>query len=388
MQVFKNFFRLLKSYKGVIILYLSIFMGVAVILSDLQGSEEGTGTFEANRLDIGIIDRDRGTFAKGFTEYFGKEHTITSLKDDEEVVINELYWRAQDYVLVIPEGFEESLKGNGKEMELNCMKVPGSFESGFFEAELSMYLSKLMGLMKNGETLSEAFHTMQEIQDAKAEVTMAGFVNENQGDRMTRFFLYVPYLFITLCITGVGMVLLAFNQKEIKDRIECSSTTLAERIAGLTGGILVFGGLLYILTMLTAVILTKGDMLHDSRTPYFMLNIFAMLLFCLSLGFFTGMVAKNSHAISGINNVISLGLCFIGGIFVPQELFGEGILKVAKFFPTYWYAKSNSLISGMSSMTDAMRKNLTQQIAVVFVYAVAIFAITTVVISCKRKRAA
>lgn len=390
MQVFKTYFRLLNSYKGIIILYVVIFMGVSIILSgSVSGSGKREEAFVAERLDISIIDRDDGVFAKGLTDYFKTEHDIVDLEDDEDAVLNELYWREVDYVIVIPKGFEESLEDKeNKAMELNCMKVPGSFDSSFFEAELTMYLSKLAGLMESGESLSEAFDTMLNIRDEKAEVTMASFVNENQGDRVTMFFQFVPYLFITLGITGVGMVLLTFNKKEVKDRMECAPTPLRSRIGGMSGGILVFGAGLFILVLVVAVILTNGEVVKDSRTPYFMLNMFSMLLFSLSLGFLTGTVAKNNNAISGINNIVSLGLCFIGGVMVPQEFFGDSVLKVAKFFPTYWYVKTNSDISKMASMTDTLAKDIRNQVLVVLAYAVVIFALTTVVISGKRKSAA
>lgn len=390
MQVFKIYFRLLKSYKGVIILYASVFLAIAIIMSNVL-SEGGSGeeAFVAERLDIGVIDRDHGSFAKSLMEYFGQEHDMAEVKDDEDVVLDELYWREVDYVLVIPEGFEQSLTDTGREMmELNCMKVPGSFESSFFESELSMYLSKLTGLVESGAALPEAFSTLQEIQEEKAEVNIADFVNEAQGDRSSNFFLFVPYFFITLGISGVGLILLVFNQRDLKDRMECSSLPLKSRIGGLTGGIFVFGILLLVLVLAVAGVITGGKALTDSRLPYFVLNMLSMLLFSLSLGFLSGTVSKNEDALNGINNVVSLALCFLGGIFVPQEFFGEGVLKVAKFFPTYWYVRTNTAISSMTSMTDALGKEIAGQILLVIIYAVAIFALTTVVISAKRKRTA
>lgn len=386
MQVFKTYFLLLKSYRGVVILYTSIFLGVAIVMTNATAGD-GEEVFVAERLDVGVIDRDHGSIAKGLMEYFADEHDLKELKDQEDAILNELYWRKVDYVLVIPEGYEESLTDtDGKNMDLECMKVPGSFESSFFESELSLYLSKLTGLLESGETLSEAFSTMQDIQEEKAEVSMADFVNENQGDKTTAFFMFAPYFFITLGISGVGLILLSFNQKDVKDRMECSSTTLKSRIGGMAAAIFVFGAILLILVLAAAAAITGGECLTDQRLPYFVLNMLSVLLFSMSLGFLSGTIAKNNDALNGINNVVSLALCFLGGIFVPQEFFGEGVLRVAKFFPTYWYVKTNATISSMASMNDALQKEIMGQVLLVVVYAVAIFAVTTVVISAKRKR--
>lgn len=386
MQVFKTYFRLLKSCRGVIILYTSVFLGLAIAMANVNAGS-GEEVFEADRLDVGIIDRDRGNFAEGLMEYFAEEHDLKELEDQEDAVLNELYWREVDYVLVIPKGYEKSLTDPDSEnMDLECMKVPGSFESSFFESELSLYLSKLTGLLASGEDLADAFSIMRDIREEEAEVSIADFVNENQGDKTTIFFQYAPYFFITLGISGVGLILLAFNRKDIKDRMECSSTALKSRIGGMTAAIFVFGGILLILVLVAAAAITGGECLTDKRLPLFALNMLSILLFSLSLGFLSGTVAKNNDALNGINNVVSLALCFLGGVFVPQEFFGEGVLKVAKFFPTYWYVNTNNTISSMTSMTSAVQKDIAGQILLIVVYAVAIFALTMVVISAKRKR--
>ena len=114
----------------------------------------------------------------------------------------------------------------------------------------------------------------------------------------------------------------------------------------------------------------------------------AMLLFGLSLGFFAGTIAKNKDAINGLVNVISLALCFLGGVFVPQEFFSDSIIKVAKFFPTYWYVATNNSIGAMKELTPKLAGELVTQVGLVAGYALVVFAITVVIISNKRKRTA
>ncbi len=41
--------------------------------------------------------------------------------------------------------------------------------------------------------------------------------------------------------------------------------------------------------------------------------------------------------------MVSLGTAFISGVFVPQELLGEKVLAMAKFFPVYYYVKINNM---------------------------------------------
>ena len=388
MQVFKLYFKLLKSYKGVVILYFVIFMAVAVIMTKNLAADSNVSMKET-KLDIMIVDEDKKTLGGALEEYFGSRHDLVEMEYDKEQITDALYWRKLDYVLVIPKGFEESILSDEiDDMELQNMKVPGYYDAVFFESELSMYTAKLKGLLAAGYSMEEAEDQLVKLQEEKTEVKIASFVNEKQNDICTVFFAYVPYLFITLGMNGIGLILIVFNEQKVKDRMECSCTTMQERIAGLAGGILVFGIIMLAAVVAVAGVLSKGSIFTDNRFPYFLINMLAMLLFGLSLGFFAGTIAKNKDAMNGLVNVISLALCFLGGVFVPQEFFSETIIKVAKFFPTYWYVATNNSIGAMKELTPQLTSEMTTQVGLVVGYALVVFAVTVVIISNKRKRVA
>ena len=388
MQVFKLYFKRLKSYKGEVILYFVIFMAVAVIMTKNLAADSNVSMKET-KLDIMIVDEDKKTLGGALEEYFGSRHDLVEMEYDKEQITDALYWRKLDYVLVIPKGFEESILSDEiDDMELQNMKVPGYYDAVFFESELSMYTAKLKGLLAAGYSMEEAEDQLVKLQEEKTEVKIASFVNEKQNDICTVFFAYVPYLFITLGMNGIGLILIVFNEQKVKDRMECSCTTMQERIAGLAGGILVFGIIMLAAVVAVAGVLSKGSIFTDNRFPYFLINMLAMLLFGLSLGFFAGTIAKNKDAMNGLVNVISLALCFLGGVFVPQEFFSDTIIKVAKFFPTYWYVATNSSIGAMKQLTPQLTREMTTQVGLVVGYALVVFAVTVVIISNKRKRVA
>ena len=391
MQVFKLYFQLLKNNKWVIILYSAIFLAVALVMSDAQSVDGNNNqkAMEEEVLTIAIIDEDRESLGNGLKEYFGNGNKLMEMEYDEQEILDELYWRKLDYALVIPKGFEASLlDDNVEDMELKCMQVPGYFDAEMFESELNMYLSKLTSLLKTGYSMEDAQEKLLDLQSEETTVEVATFVNVNQNDKTTTFLNYVPYLFISLGMNGIGLILLSFNAPLVKARMECSSTTMKERIAGLVGGILLYGLLLMGVVVVVVAILSKGSIFTDARFPYFLLNLLAMLLFSLSLGFFTGVIAKNQDAVNGLVNVLGIGLCFIGGVFVPHEFFGEEVLKVAKFFPTYWYAVTNESIGAMTTMTSELANDIFWQVGLVLGYALVIFAVTVVIMSNNRKKIA
>lgn len=153
---------------------------------------------------------------------------------------------------------------------------------------------------------------------------------------------------------------------------------------GLTAAILVYGFCLYLFVMVAAVIISGGNILTDARLPWFAVNIFTMLLFGISLGFFTGMTVKNGDAVNGVVNVTSLVLCFLGGVFVPRQFFGDGVMRVAKLFPTYWYVVNNEMIGAMKNATQSFVWDVLIQSIVSVGYALVLFAVTLVIVSAKR----
>ena len=234
--------------------------------------------------------------------------------------------------------------------------------------------------------MEEAEAKLLKLKEKTVSVSIASFVNEKQNDASAIFFSFVPYLAISLGILGVGIILIQFNRKELKDRMECSSMPLRERVAGLTGGILVYGCMLLLFLLVMAVILSEGEILGDERLFCFLLNAMVMILFGLSLGFLTGSIVKNRDAVNGIVNIVGLGLCFLGGVIVPLEFFSAGITEVARFLPSYWYVVTNETIRGMKELTPKIAGIIFPQMGVVLGYTLAIFAVTLVILSGKRKR--
>ena len=94
-----------------------------------------------------------------------------------------------------------------------------------------------------------------------------------------------------------------------------------------------------------------------------MANALCYTFVCLGLGFFVGHTIKSQNAIHGAVNVVSLGISFISGVFVPKELLGETVKRIASFTPTYWYVEAVNSISTLtnnSSTLDILNSMLIQ----------------------------
>lgn len=387
MQVFKLFFRMLISYKGVIMVYALISFVLAFVMTgnNSPGAKvDESEVLKETSIRLAIIDRDGGTLGPALVEYAGRTNEMIEIADDEDAIVNELYWRAVDYVLVIPEGYERSLI-EGEALSLQSMSTPGTYQAAYFESQLDLYMSKIKTLIGAGLNIEEAEKEVGELSRETCKVSLASFVNENKHDAATVFLSFVPYMFITLCMGGMGTVLMRFNDKEVSARMECSATPLWKRTLGFICGTLAYGVILYAAVLICVGIVSEGGIYSDSRLPYFLINLFAMLLLGLSFGFLVGIVAKGNNTVTGMLNIVSISLCFLGGVFVPREFFGESVLKVARLVPTYWYIENNELIGALNEVTPAFQKAVFSQAGVVLSYAVAIFALTVVIIYQKRQ---
>ena len=75
------------------------------------------------------------------------------------------------------------------------------------------------------------------------------------------------------------------------------------------------------------------------------------MLVCIAVAEILAILIKKAEIIDMAANFVTLGICFLSGIFVPLELLGEGVKKAAQVAPTYWYAKAVDDIFGLTSFT-------------------------------------
>ena len=124
--------------------------------------------------------------------------------------------------------------------------------------------------------------------------------------------------------------------------------------------------------------LSQGGLLYA-------LNSLVFVIIALSIGFLLGNIC-DSKIISPISTVISLGCAFLGGSFVPQEVLGENVLKIARIIPSYWFVKANDTIAETGVFTSGALKEIFGYMGIQLCFAAAFLAVALVVI--KRKRTA
>ena len=90
MQVYKVFFRILKRHLGQVIMYLGIFLGIAMIVSNQGGAEK---MFESTKLSFAVFNEDSSEISKSMVAFLEKHHERVEIKDDKETIQDEIYNR-------------------------------------------------------------------------------------------------------------------------------------------------------------------------------------------------------------------------------------------------------------------------------------------------------
>ena len=97
------------------------------------------------------------------------------------------------------------------------------------------------------------------------------------------------------------------------------------------------------------------------------------MLSSLEVAFIIGVMVKSEMQINTVSTPVSLGICFLCGVFVPLNVMGAQTKAVAKFLPIYWYESVNNLLMKYEDVSGAIGKQVLVGlgIQVLFVFALA-----------------
>ena len=346
MTVFKGYMKILKKNIGLVIIYLVIFFSVAMALQ-AAASKEHLEDFEKARVDIAVADNDQSTLSHALTDYLKTIHNVSEISSDPSVMQEELFYRNVEYIVVIPEDFYENCMVNGE--SISVTKVPGSYSAYYVDQQLESCLNTMRTYLKAGFSQKEAATAI--LDKKRGEVTMLD-TDENSGTSgWLYYFRYIPYLFLALLCYVMGYVLMAFKKDDIPKRMQAS--VISARRQSLEGLLAMFimGGGLWGIGMAGAILMYGKIFLGSENFGYYVLNTLVMMAVALSLSYLIGLFVKNSNMLSGIANILSLGMCFLCGVFVPMNIMDRNVLKVSQFLPVYWYENVNETLGSYSHLT-------------------------------------
>lgn len=351
MQVFKAFFITLKRELVSVLIYFTIFLALALLLSG-NGKKQTEVVYNDAKVKVAVFDRDNTVLSRSLYDYLDKTQELVTIKDDKDSITDELFYRNVEYVLIIKEGFEENIKSGDFEDVVENVKVPDSVSGTLLDDKINQYLSALSAYTAGGFSAEEAASKALDTADITAKVTLLKVEGkETEKSRAFYYYTYLPYVLICMMISALGSILLTFRKKELSWRIKCSALSESGRNAALISASLLFGLVCWAVFIVLSLFIYQKDM-TGIKGVLFILNSLVFLFIAMSLTYLMSFVVKTTNALDMVSNIIGLGMSFLGGVFVPLEYMSSSVLRFSKFLPTYWYVLTNQAIETFNSSKE------------------------------------
>lgn len=375
MTVFKGYMKITKRNAAMIILYLAVFFGITLMIQSVTKDSEAGDSYQAQSIKIGFVDEDGGALAKGFEEYLDKYHQMIPLENNKEVLQENLFYQNVEYIVKVPKGFEEKCLGGNEKLAVT--KVPGSYTSFYVDQQINNFLNSVKTYYAAGYTAKEAAEAVNAKEET--EIKMLD-VNGNAGEipSYTYYYRYIPYLLLCVLCYVLGSILSSFRKEDIKKRMQASAVSVRRQNAEALAAASVFGLALWGVSVLGGFVLYGESFSASPNVPYYLLNSLAMLFVALALAYLVGMLTNSINSLNGLVNTLSLGMCFLCGVFVPLNILSKSVKTVAQFLPVYWYEKANDMLSEFGNITGSIRTEVLQAIGIQMIFAVAIVCIAMV----------
>ena len=382
MQIFKVFMKVLKKRIRYAMLYVGIFLGIAVPMA-LNASNSGSTKemfIKESRSNIAIciFDEDSTPESREFADYLAGKYTIKKLKNDEEVIMDSLFYMTVDRVISINKGFADRLAKGETEGIIDSRHMHESSNSMLLEQDINSYFSSVSAYVAGGEDALNASEKAKEALATEADVKVISFTGEENEDYprdFASYYRYMPYVLIAAVIGTLCPVLMAMNRKEIRFRTNCSSLDSSSYTKQVLLGSAVFVIGVWLVFVIAGMILYGG--VYKGRAWFAVLNSFIYAMVSGSITVFLSAFVSNIDIVNFINQAISLGTSFMCGVFVEQELLGAGVLSVARFMPAFWYIKANMILDGTEAFDST---KLMQYMLIEAAFAV-VMALLTIVVS-------
>ncbi len=350
MTVFKTYFKIIKKQSLQLSIYLIIFLGLSIMFSNL-GASNDIAKFTESRAKVAFINEDKDSvLLQGFKEYLGKHSTFVDVENSTERLQDALFFREVEYIAKIPSGFTDNIM-SGRAAVIEKTSVSGSTSGIYTDILVNKYLNtaKLYINSQKGITQEELVKQVAKDLDIETEVKMEVSAGKTSDTSAVEYlFNYMPYALISIIILGISSIMIVFNDIKLKRRNLCSPVSNLSVNLQILFGNVVFSIVCWALLVIMGLVLYR-ELMFNVNTLYFCLNSLILTITILSMSFLIGILIKSRNAQSGISNVLSLGMSFLSGVFVPQEFLSENVLAIAKFTPTYWYIRANTAIGDLTN---------------------------------------
>jgi ABC-2 type transport system permease protein len=384
MQVYKCFLKIVRQNMFLIVMYLAIFIVLVVALSTV-GQDQEVKNFSDTKVNLAVIDNDGSETSTVLVGLLGERHTLVNLENDNQTLQDALYNRDVEYILFIPEGYEQALVSQETPPKLENAQVPNSYTGAYVDNLVEQFVSTEQVYIDAGFDVQDAISSTLSDMEIQADVTMT-HVESQAAPNVYYFYKYFCYSIMLMLIFGLCPVLMVFGKRDLKMRMESSALTQTKKNTQLILGMATFSAVCFAVIIAIGFIMYGVDMFSAGALVCFV-NALCFLGVSAAMAYLIGQLASSPNLLSALANVVVMAMCFLGGVFVPLEFMGETMQNIARFLPTYWYVNVTDMTIGKSTFTSQAMTEIAESMGIQILFAVAFLA-AALVVSRQRKKEA
>lgn len=380
MTVFKTFLKVLNKYKLTVILYSSILVLFAVF--NMKTSDTST-MFVASKPDVLIVNADE---EKGITklliDYFREKANIINVEETEEKIDDALFYRDVNYVIYIPKSYNTDFL-NHRNPEIN-IKSTKDYQASLAELMLEKFLNVAKTYNDFNVNENELIKLIQDTLNEESDIKITSKLDTDSLNEATYYFNFSSYALMAGAIQVICLIMLCFNQKNIKKRTIISSVDYKKHNLILLLSNALFSIILWLIYVIISFILVNKAM-YSIHGILYIINSLVFTFVTVAIAFFISNLVNDKNAINGIVNCVALGSAFLCGAFVPQEMLPTSVLGIAHILPAYWFVSNNDLIKTMEIINISTLKPYLINIFVLIIFII-IFVVLTNIVSKKKQK--
>ncbi len=380
MTIFKGYMLVIKHNLGSVFLYFGIFIVISIANASFY-DDNNDARIETKTVSIAIFNEDNGVISTGLESYLTSIHVVKQLENNEDIIQEALYYRDIQYVINIPQGFSESIQT--QEAILEVTKVPGLSDGYYVDAQINTYMNQVYAYRAAGFSELQTIQKIEELQTISADIHLVQDPSNRDDKKIKMWFSFLPYLFITVICGIISIILITFRNKELRKRMLCSNVSDKRlNLIALLSFLIVSSGV-YIVSVGLPILMYHEYSISQPILYMYLINALAFLLVSLAIAYLVGTAMDTLNSINSVTTLLSLGMCFLGGVFIPQYLIAEEVLVIAKFLPTYWYILLNDTLGQSLNKSSELMHTLGTCIGMQLVFAFACICIALAISKAK-----
>ena len=367
MSLYKAFFKIIKKNLFSVVIYFAITVGVIMLLNGIYADNESKKA-KLDKYSIYVEDEDGSEYSKAVVDFLNTFHNVKKNQLSQDQIKDLLFYEQIVAYIRIPKGFGDTFIKTGENQIVNT--YDDSMPVGIYiSLQLDNFLNSVRSYVEQGDSLEKAKEKAEASLDITQYVTIDAPEKQKNG-AMKGNFNYLPYGILSVLIMGVFPAVVAFNQGEKKNRMQVSSMAPGKRSGWIFAGAATFSLLIF------AVLIVIASFMHGNSssmpgdvggggatesssilfTETWWLAVLNALVFTLVVAMMISMLANvpffAKAPANAFSNIIGLGFCFLGGTFVPLSILGDGVQKVSRFLPNYWYSTAVNRIFDGGTFSD------------------------------------